>query len=274
MIKETDVSESVLNIYTTPNPQYYTMMRMGKPAPYISKNKKIYFGGQLPPGAAYWSHREGNTLDKGDSMKKGSLKYPKAVLKMRDYQEEPIARACGVRCALIEAPTGSGKTAMASRIIQDSGQKTLMLCNSIDLMHQSAQEIEDFLGVKPSVFFGKEKEFGNITVSTYMSAVKNKKLFAEFGFELLIVDEADIFTTDRYMEFLCTFPYKRVFGFTATLNIEKYDANMPREIRLIERLWGLVITVETDLQIDILDEILTTEYEKTYSSYNTLNHRS
>ena len=264
MIKISDVSRSVLELYTVPNPEYYQMIKAGKDPRYKSLTKDIRFGGQLPPGAAFWSASAGQKLSQGNSMDKGPLIYPSAKLEMRSYQAEPVEMACKVRAGIIEAPTGSGKTACASKIIQESGQKTLFLCHSIELMHQTALEIEDFLDVKPSLFYGKTKEFGNITISTYQSAVQNFQEFASQGFDLLLVDEADMFTTDNYIDFLCRFPCKRAFGFTATINVEKYDSNMTRQIRLMERLWGFVIKIETDMQTDILDNIVIYEHEKQY----------
>ena len=274
MIKETDVSEKVRSLYVVPNPYYYNLIRIGKNPRFAPETKKISSGGQLPPGAAYWSARDGNPLPKDGAMEKGTIVYPNSKLEMRDYQVEPIEKACSVRAAVIEAPTGSGKTAMAAEIIKNSGQKTLVLCHSIVLMDQFAKEIEDFLGVKPSLFYGKVKEFGDITVSTYMSVRDHFNEFSEQNFELLIVDEADCFTTDAYLKVLCNLPCKRAFGFTATLNKEEYDQNMRREIRFMERLWGFVITVETEMQTDVLENIVIYEYEKTYVDEYLLPIRS
>lgn len=267
MIKTSDVTEKVVALYTVPNPQYYQMIKAGKNPRFHNKNKNISSRGSLPPGAAYWSAVDGRKLDRGDSMKSDGLAYPNSVLEMRDYQKEPIEFACDVRCAMIEAPTGSGKSAMAAKIISESGQKSLVLCHSVELMLQMAQEVEDFLGEEPSIYYGKKgcKNLSDVTVSTYMSAIQNFEEFSEHGFNLLIIDEADLFTTDKYLKFLCEFQYKRVFGFTATTFVEKYDANMRGKMSLMDRLWGLKIEVKTEMQTDILDKIIFTSYEKTYT---------
>jgi len=260
------VSQRVRELYIIPNPYYYDLIRLGKNAQFASKTKQLSFGGNLPPGAAYWSAVDKNPLPKGDIMTRGKLIYPDSTLVMRPYQVEPIEYACTKRCALIKAPTGSGKTAMASEIIRNSGQKTLVLCHSTELMHQFAKEIKEFLGVTPKCYFGnpKYKEFGNITVTTYMSAVQNFNEFAAQGFGLLIVDEADCFATDNYLSFLCNFPYKRAFGFTATTNKEKFDQNMKREVGFMARIWGLEVEVKTNIQADVLEKIVMHRYEKVY----------
>lgn len=266
MLKIQEVSRTVLDLYTVPNPKYYDLLKLGKNPHYHKKTKEIHFDGHLPPGAIYWSGVNGDNPDWRWRMKNVHyiLEYPGATLKMRPYQEEPMKEACQAPAAIIEAPTGSGKTACAAMLIKESGLKTLILCHSIELTLQTAKEIEEFLGVTPALFYGKEKGMSDITVSTYMSAVKNFHEFAEYGFDLLIIDEADTFTTDNYMRFLCKFPCKRAFGFTATLTVEKYDSNMIREKGLMERLWGTVIKVETELQTEILEKIVFETYDKTY----------
>lgn len=161
-----------------------------------------------------------------------------AVLKLvlRDYQKQAIdglyqywADGRGSD-PIIVAPTGSGKTAILAKLIQDAmsfpGTRVLMLTHVAELISQGAEEL---IGIMPSVDLG-----------IYSAGLGQKRLDRQVTFagiqsiweraydmvpapDLVIIDEAHLVpknTTTRYGKFLddlrvCN-PDVKIVGLTAT----------------------------------------------------------
>lgn len=262
MITSDNLSESVKGLYVVPNPKYTQALRAGKNPRWISKTKKIFFDNCFPFGARYWSHMAKSPLPKENIDK--CVAFDKEVV-LRDYQIAPMQKAEKISGGLIVAPTGSGKTAMSCYLMQKIKAKTLILVHSIEMLKQTKQEIKDFLGYDAGTYFGEKKVLKDVTISTYQSAAKHFDLLNSYGFECLMVDEADIFTSDRYLKFLCNFNAKRYFGFTATNRKEEYDDLIKRGPTLLQRLWGMEVFVKTEQQTEMLKEVVFSDlYEKTY----------
>jgi len=104
-------------------------------------------------------------------------------------QAKMVQRAVGAYRGLIKAPTGFGKTRMASAIISSfEGIRTLFLCHTITLVHQTVKEFQK-LGLNVGYITGTVKELtGDIVVSTVQSFVKQDQELYD-TFDMVIVDE-------------------------------------------------------------------------------------
>lgn len=89
---------------------------------------------------------------------------------------------------IVSLPTGSGKTILAILAIAQLKRPTLVLVPTIDLLVQWTKVLEKFLNHPVSMLGGGSHQVGEITVSTYDSAVLNIE-FIGSRFALLIADE-------------------------------------------------------------------------------------
>ena len=80
---------------------------------------------------------------------------------LRDYQEEVIKNvynffSLGKKRVLVYAPTGAGKTVIASKIIGDyvhTGKRVLFLVHRGKLVKQTKQTLINFFGIEPSIIW-------------------------------------------------------------------------------------------------------------------------
>lgn len=260
-IKKNDVPKIVQDLFVIPNPKIVELKRAGQSTRWCKKTISLVYNDLLLPGSAYWSARAKKPL-RLDEVCVGAFEIEKGI-QLRSYQKKPLELMLGGRCCLLEASTGFGKTVLACKLIEQLQLKTLIVCHSVVLVRQFQEEIKKFLNIDSGVWYGVKKELKDITVTTYRSAILNKEMFHKHGFEMLIVDEADLFVTDNYLRFLCETPAKKVYGFTATPEIEKYD-DLLKPPYFMERIWGKIFKAETDKQTEILKEIHVHKYKKTY----------
>ncbi len=116
----------------------------------------------------------------------------------RPYQAEAMeAWKSSGRRGIIVLPTGTGKTFVAEMAIESAGRSTLIVVPTIDLMTQWANRLERTFGRHIAMFGGGAHEFGDITVSTYESALLTIDAHGnEFG--LLVVDECHHLPGETY----------------------------------------------------------------------------
>lgn len=89
---------------------------------------------------------------------------------LRDYQRRTVKEILAVgRYGMLECPQGGGKTAIGAAIIAELGVKTLWVVHSSDLVHQVADELKKFLGVKAGKIYGGKRELRTVTVATSQS---------------------------------------------------------------------------------------------------------
>jgi superfamily II DNA or RNA helicase len=115
---------------------------------------------------------------------------PKIPLKLRPDQENLVAKAVDSHTGIIKAPTGFGKTILAGAIISSIKDiKTLFLCHTITLVHQTIKSFEG-LGLDVGYITGTSKKLtGEVIVATVQSFHKQpQELFDSF--DMVIVDEA------------------------------------------------------------------------------------
>ena len=136
-------------------------------------------------------------IDNARKYQKADFKFNEAR-EARPYQTEAVEawKSCRKR-GIIVLPTGTGKTFVAEMAIESAGRSTLIVVPTIDLMTQWATRLERTFGRRIAMFGGGAHEFGEITVSTYDSALLTIDAHGnEFG--LLIVDECHHLPGETY----------------------------------------------------------------------------
>jgi len=147
--------------------------------------------------------------------------FDEKVFELRPYQTHIIHQAkVAESSVLIEAPTGSGKSVMASEIAKDEtvkGGKVLIVAPKIILLEQLQ---ETFAALDPQIIHGA-KDYNtehNVFISTLQTAYKR-----ELGFEptMILIDEVHHGFSGKMIEQLLKNFKGRLIGLSAT----PYDQN-------------------------------------------------
>lgn len=232
------------------------MERMGKNTFYMSDT--VYLGSKdnLPPGASCM------------------LMPPREftpTIELRAEQQDVIDQAKDWTSCLIEARTGAGKTVQALWLCEYWGTPALIVVHTRDMVNQFYSEFVKFFGSqwtdqKVSKYFSGSKKLNTITITTTKSFTQAYKAFAEYGFENLIRDEADLEFSEAQRNAMCDFPAKRKFGFTGTIYKEEFDdylAYVEGDEPALVRFYGQHIKAD-DPEVTPLRNILYFQYDKSY----------
>lgn len=149
-------------------------------------------------------------------------------MNLRPYQQEAKEAiqaewAKGNRKTLLVLPTGTGKTIVFSKLIEDqvrSGERALVLAHRGELLEQAADKLSQSTGLGCAVEKADETCLGSwfrVVVGSVQSLMREKRLkqFPTDYFDTIIVDEAHHCLSDSYQRVLDHFDAK-VLGVTAT----------------------------------------------------------
>jgi superfamily II DNA or RNA helicase len=75
---------------------------------------------------------------------------------LRYYQEDAVQSAIDNKICILELGTGAGKSLIAAEIIRRVNTKSLVVINRIELVRQTADMFEDYLGVKCNTIYDGE----------------------------------------------------------------------------------------------------------------------
>ena len=136
---------------------------------------------------------------------------------LRDYQIKAISdiRAefkKGRRKILLVAPTGSGKTVIASEIIkraEENGKKTLFVAHRRQLIMQASRKLRDFSVNHGVLMAGKSpNDFANVQVASVQTFTsrKDRDDFTKPEADLVILDEAHRSVSDSFKLLIEEYP--------------------------------------------------------------------
>lgn len=149
-------------------------------------------------------------------------------MELRPYQEE--ARTAiqeewlkGNKKTLLVLPTGTGKTIVFSKVIEDRvklGERVLVLAHRGELLEQAADKLEKSTGLKTATEKAQETSIGSwfrVVVGSIQTLMREKRLkkFPKDFFDTIIIDEAHHCLSDSYQRVLEYFD-ANVLGVTAT----------------------------------------------------------
>lgn len=150
-------------------------------------------------------------------------------MEMRLYQGEARAAVweqwnAGIQKTLLIMATGTGKTIVFSKIIEDivkAGGRALVLAHREELLNQAADKLHRSTGLCCAVEKAEESALDswfNVTVGSVqtMQREKRRALFETDHYTHIIVDEAHHAVSPSYLEVLNHFPSAKVLGVTAT----------------------------------------------------------
>lgn len=149
-------------------------------------------------------------------------------MQLRPYQQEAreavIDQWQNVNRTLLVLPTGTGKTIVFSKIVEDrvrEGGRALILAHRGELLDQAADKLASATGLMCATEKAEQTCLGSwfrVTVGSVQSLMREKRLnqFDPDYFDTIIVDEAHHCISDSYQKVLSHFSEAKVLGVTAT----------------------------------------------------------
>lgn len=175
----------------------------------------------------------------------------------------------GVKRTLLVLPTGTGKTIVFSKVIEDKvkeGNRVLVLAHRGELLDQAADKLSKSTGLGCAVEKAEEsslRSWYRVTVGSVQSLMHEKRLnqFEQDHFGTIIVDEAHHAISDSYQRVLNYFEDANVLGVTATpdrgdmrnlgtyFDSLAYEYTLPKAIRegYLSPIKALTIPLKLDL---------------------------
>jgi len=195
-------------------------------------------------------------------------------MELRPYQEEARKAiqgqwSSGVKRTLLVLPTGTGKTIVFSKVIEDrvrNGERVLVLAHRGELLDQAADKLYKSTGLMCATEKAEETCLGSwyrVVVGSIQSLQRENRL-AQFDpnyFDSIIVDEAHHCLSDGYQRVLGYFDDANVLGVTATpdrgdmRNLGQYfeslayEYTLPKAIKegYLSPIKALTIPLELDI---------------------------
>ncbi|MBP1044869.1 DEAD/DEAH box helicase family protein [Enterococcus sp. BWM-S5] len=195
-------------------------------------------------------------------------------MELRPYQQE--AREAvkkewtdGNKKTLLVLPTGTGKTIVFSKIIEDvtrDGDRTLVLAHRGELLEQAADKLEKSTGLKCATEKAEQTSVGSwfrVVVGSVQTLQNEKRLkqFPPDHFDNIIIDEAHHCISDGYQRVLKYFESANVLGVTATpdrgdmknlgsyFDSLAYECSLPQAIK--EGFLSPIKAVTVPLKLDL-----------------------
>lgn len=150
-------------------------------------------------------------------------------MELRPYQQEArlaVEREWdqGRLRTLLVLPTGTGKTVVFSKIVEDrvrAGDRCLILAHRGELLEQAADKLRAATGLAAATEQAEQTCLGSwarVAVGSVQSLMQARRLarFDTCYFSTIVVDEAHHILSDSYRRVLAHFPDARVLGVTAT----------------------------------------------------------
>ncbi len=158
-----------------------------------------------------------------------TLKNKQSKLVLRPYQEDALnAWLSAGKRGVIVLPTGSGKTFIALKAIEQLNVPTLIVVPTIDLIDQWRKHLSEQFHVEVGALGGGEEQIEALTVSTYDSATIRAEQLGNM-FLLLVFDEVHHLPAPTYSQIaeLYIAPFR--MGLTATYEREdEAHEDLPR----------------------------------------------
>lgn len=174
-------------------------------------------------------------------------------MELRPYQQE--AREAvqkewteGRKRTLLVLPTGTGKTVVFSKIIEDQvreGKRVLVLAHRSELLDQASDKLKTATGLGTALEKAENTSIGSwyrVVVGSVQTMQREKRLnqFPPDWFDVIVVDEAHHAISDGYQKVLNYFKDSEVLGVTATpdrgdmKNLGSYFDSLAYEYSLVQ----------------------------------------
>ena len=132
---------------------------------------------------------------------------------LRDYQLEAVKKAKDIGMGFLVLPTGSGKTEIGMKLIQELNVSSLILVHRSELLYQWKDRLEKSLNVEIGIMGDGKYDEKSITVAMVQTAYQKPPMK---HYDCLIVDEAHHTPADTYYNLAGRINAMYRFGLSAT----------------------------------------------------------
>lgn len=176
-------------------------------------------------------------------------------MELRPYQETARQKVQeeweeGKKRTLLVLPTGTGKTIVFSKIIEDrvkKGERVLVIAHRGELLKQASDKLYKSTGLKTATEKAEQTSLGSfyrVVVGSVQTLQREKRLnqFPPEYFDTIVIDEAHHTISDGYQRVLQHFEDANVLGVTATpdrgdmRNLGSYFESLAYEYSLPEAI--------------------------------------
>lgn len=176
-------------------------------------------------------------------------------MELRPYQETARQKVQeewenGKKRTLLVLPTGTGKTIVFSKIIEDrvrKGERVLVIAHRGELLEQASDKLYKSTGLKTATEKAEQTSLGSfyrVVVGSVQTMQREKRLnqFLPEYFDTIVIDEAHHAISDGYQRVLHHFEDANVLGVTATpdrgdmRNLGSYFESLAYEYSLPEAI--------------------------------------
>lgn len=176
-------------------------------------------------------------------------------MELRPYQETARQKVqeeweSGKKRTLLVLPTGTGKTIVFSKIIEDrvrKGERVLVIAHRGELLEQASDKLYKSTGLKTATEKAEQTSLGSfyrVVVGSVQTMQREKRLnqFPPEYFDTIVIDEAHHAISDGYQRVLHHFEDANVLGVTATpdrgdmRNLGSYFESLAYEYGLAETI--------------------------------------
>lgn len=176
-------------------------------------------------------------------------------MELRPYQETARQKVqeeweSGKKRTLLVLPTGTGKTIVFSKIIEDrvrKGERVLVIAHRGELLEQASDKLYKSTGLKTATEKAEQTSLGSfyrVVVGSVQTMQREKRLnqFPSEYFDTIVIDEAHHAISDGYQRVLHHFEDANVLGVTATpdrgdmRNLGSYFESLAYEYGLAEAI--------------------------------------
>lgn len=176
-------------------------------------------------------------------------------MELRPYQETARQKVQeeweeGKKRTLLVLPTGTGKTIVFSKIIEDrvkKGERVLVIAHRGELLEQASDKLYKSTGLKTATEKAEQTSLGSfyrVVVGSVQTLQREKRLnqFPPEYFDTIVIDEAHHAISDGYQRVLEHFESANVLGVTATpdrgdmRNLGSYFESLAYEYSLPEAI--------------------------------------
>lgn len=171
---------------------------------------------------------------------------------LRDYQVDAVGKLLETGRGVAKMATNSGKTEVIAALIRAlDAPSTIVIVHRKELMYQTAQRLEDRLGLEIGIIGDGEDSPAQITVAMvqtlYNRLPKKAKDFVLFPDNvLMIVDECHHVSSDTMLDVINHIPGPYRYGLSGTPL--KYD--LLSDMKLIAGTGEVVVEVSNEYMID------------------------
>lgn len=215
--------EGLKNRFTYDNPVYWDARRFRRPCRHLARQFELFADegpteATLPRGArSFLSRMAGpDAPPPEDRTVAPAADLPPFAGDLRDYQEEAVQAAVLARDGVLQAPTGSGKTVIATALAARLRVRTLIVVHTSVLLHQTADRVRAFNGVEPGLVGAGSDDWRDVTVAMVQTLMRRDLKPLRDAFGLVILDECHHCPAETFKTVVQAFAARWRIGLTAT----------------------------------------------------------